>query len=169
MQFAVGDKVVHPHHGPGTITSIEQKEFMEGPDQYCVIEIPAHGLTLHIPQHRMREIGVRRVMSKTQVRRVMATLRSKPHLLPEDYKERQEQVWEQLQTGLPIQIAEAVRDLTWHQKRAQLTKKDTDYLDQGRKRLAAEMALVSDTELAEANRTIETTLTDALASLPDAI
>jgi CarD family transcriptional regulator len=162
MRLAVGDKIVHPHHGPGTITSIEQKEFLEGSELYCVIEIPAQGLILHIPKHRMEEIGVRRAMSKAQIRRMLATLRKSPHVLPDDYKERQEQVSEQLRTGDPIQIAETVRDLTWHDHRAQLTKKDTDYLDRGRKLLAAEMALVSESEITEASRTLEATLTVAM-------
>jgi CarD family transcriptional regulator len=162
MRLAVGDKIVHPHHGPGTITSIEQKEFLEGSEVYCVIEIPAQGLILHVPKRRMEEIGVRRAMSKTQIRRMLATLRKTPRLLPDDYKERQEQVWEQLQTGDPIQLAETVRDLTWHDRRSQLTKKDTDYLDRAQKLLAAEMALVSETEIAEANRTLEATLAAAM-------
>jgi len=162
MEFAVGDKVVHPYHGPGTIARVEQKEFMEGQERYYVIEIPDQGLTLHIPQHRMGITGVRRAMSEKQRHQVLDTLRSKPQELPGDHKERQEQVWEKLKTGHPFQIAEAVRDLTWHQKDSHLTKKDTDYLDRGRKLLAAEMALVSDTEVDDASKQIEATLNAAL-------
>jgi CarD family transcriptional regulator len=165
MQFAVGDKVVHPHHGPGQITGIEHKEFMHGMENYYVIEIPAQGLTLHIPKHRMQEIGVRPAMLQTEFGHVLDILRSAPHPLPQDHKERQEQILERLKTGQPDDLAEAVRDLAWYQKLSHLTKKDTDYMDRGRKLLAAEMALVADTEMAEADRTIESTLADALADV----
>ncbi|MFN2184939.1 MAG: CarD family transcriptional regulator, partial [Anaerolineae bacterium] len=36
MGFDVGDKVVHPYHGPGVIIRIEQKEFMESQERYYV-------------------------------------------------------------------------------------------------------------------------------------
>jgi CarD family transcriptional regulator len=165
MGFEVGDKVVHPYHGPGIITRVEQKELMEGQERYYVIDIPEQGLTLHIPEHRMSITGVRLAMSAKQRRQVLDTLRGKPDQLPDDHKERQEQVWEKLKSGESTQVAETVRDLMWHEQLAHLTKKDTDYLDRARKMLAAEIALVDDCEVAEANRTIETIMADTLASV----
>ncbi len=164
MQFAVGDKVVHPYHGPGTITAIEHRELMEGLEYYFVIEIPSRGLTLHIPKRRMHETGVRFAMPQAELNRVLKTLRNSPDRLPNDYKERQDLVWEKLVTGRPILIAEVVRDLTWHEKYAHLTKKDSDHLDHGRRLLATEIALISDTDVAEANKSIEATLAAAMAS-----
>jgi CarD family transcriptional regulator len=149
------------------VRAIEEKDFMDGQDYYYVIDIPDQGLTLHIPKHRIAEAGVRAAMKPTQLTRMLKTLGSGPAPLPEDYKERQEQVWEKLRTGKPFEIAETVRDLTWYQHRAHLTKKDTDYLDRGRKLLAAEMALVSDIDISEAAKTIEATLIAALAVLPN--
>lgn len=163
MEFAVGDKVVHPYHGPGIITSVEQKEFMEGEERYYVIEIPDQGLTLHIPQHRMSITGVRPAVSDEQLRQVLDSLRGKPEQLPGDHKERQELVWEKLKTGESSQVAETVRDLMWHQQQAHLTKKDTEYLDRARKMLAAEMALIDGCKVTEANRTIETIMAEALS------
>jgi CarD family transcriptional regulator len=135
---------------------------MEESKQYYVIEIPAQGLTLHVPKRKADTIGVRPAMPQEQLRRVIEILRSRPEQLPDDYKERQEEIWEKLKTGQPLQIAEAVRDLAWHEKQSYLTKKDTDYLDRGRKLLAAEMALVSDTDVDVTSRQIEATLHAAL-------
>jgi CarD family transcriptional regulator len=165
-QFAVGDKVVHPHHGPGQITGIEQKEFMHGMEEdYCVIEIPAQGLTLHIPLHRLKELGVRPAMRKAQFEDVQDILRRKPHQLPPDHKERQEQILEKIKTGQPEELAEVVRDLAWHQKDSHLTKRDSDYMDRGRKLLAAEMALVADGDIAETEKLIESTLAGVLSDV----
>ena len=82
MKFAIGDKVVHPYHGPGTIIRIEQKEITEAEERYYVIEIPDQGLTLHIPHHRMGATGVRRAMSSRQLRQVLNTIRDAPEQLP---------------------------------------------------------------------------------------
>jgi CarD family transcriptional regulator len=167
MQFVIGDKIVHPHHGPGRITGIERKGLLEEPKQYYIIEIPGQGLIVHIPHQNIDTSGVRPAMAPAALRRVLKTLRSRPQQLPEDYKERQELVWEKLKTGQPLQIAETVRDLTWYQRHAHLTKKDTDYLDRGRSLLAAEMALVSDTEVSEATKMIEANLTATEATAAD--
>jgi CarD family transcriptional regulator len=166
MQFSVGDKVVHPHHGPGSIAGIERRDLLDGAKRYYVIEIPERRLTLHVPVRKADEIGMRLAMSQSRFPRVLGMLRSRPHLLPKDYKERQEQICAQLKTGRVMQLARVVRDLTWHRKLAHLTKTDTDYLKQGRDLLAAEMALASGDALSDASKLIEATLTAAMASQP---
>lgn len=160
MQFTVGDKVVHPHHGPGQITAIERKQFLGEAKGYYVIEIPTQALTVYVPRRQADNIGIRPAMSQARLARVMAILRSRPAMLPEDYKERQEKVWEKLKTSQSIQVAEVVRDLTWRERHAHLTKKDADYLQRGQEFLAAEMALLADGEISEASKTIDAMLAD---------
>ena len=163
MPYSVGDKVVHPHHGPGWITNIERRELLDGIKRYYVIEIPGQGLTLYLPVGKADEVGMRLAMSLSRFPRVLTMLRGRPHLLPEDYKERQEQISTQLKTGQVMQLARVVRDLTWHRYRAHLTRTDSDYLKQGRDLLAAEMALVSGYTVSDASKLIEATMTAAMA------
>lgn len=160
MQFTVGDKVVHPHHGPGRITAIERKQFLGEAKRYYVIEIPTQDLTVYVPRRQVDNIGIRPAMSQARLARVMATLRSRPATLPEDYKERQEKVWEKLKTSQPIPVAEVVRDLAWRERHAHLTKKDAEYLQRAQEFLAAEMALLSGSEISEASKTIDSMLVD---------
>lgn len=167
MQFSVGDKVVHPHHGPGRITGVERKDLLGGEKRYYVIEIPTKELTVYVPLRKIDQAGVRPAMSQAKLSDVLDKLRTKPRHLPEDYKERQEQVWEMLKTGLVMPIAEVVRDLVWQKKRDHLTKRDADLLAQGQERLAAEMALISGTEVSDMEKTIEDVLADALADEAD--
>jgi CarD family transcriptional regulator len=163
MQFSVGDKVVHPHHGPGKITDVRRREFLDGKKLYYEIQIPTQALSVYLPRATMEEIGVRPAMSRTRLPRVLARLKSQPRRLPPDYRERQEEVWERLRTGRVMQLAGVVRDLAWQEKRDHLTKKDTAYLDQGKSRLAAEMALVSGGEISDMQQAIEDTLAAAMS------
>ncbi len=163
MQFSVGDKVVHPYHGAGQITGLEQKELLDEAKRYFIIEIPARELTVFIPRTKMDSVGVRLAMSRAKYDRVMDILRSRPKSLPEDYKERQALIWEQLKTGRAAKIAKAVRDLIWHRHQAHLTKKDTDYLKRGREFLTAEMALVAGTDMEDINKVIDEILENTVA------
>jgi CarD family transcriptional regulator len=158
MQYSIGDKVVHPYHGPGQITAIERKEFMDEAQRYYVIDIPIQGLTVYVPRRKADRIGIRPAMSRARLSRVMDTLQSEASTLPDDHKERQERVWEKLRTSRPIQTAEVVRDLVWRERQGHLTKKDSEYLKRGQELLAAEMALIVDGEISDANERIESTL-----------
>jgi len=164
MQFSVGDKVVHPHHGPGRIAGVERRGLMDGTKRYYVIEIPRQGLTVRLPIGRADEVGVRPAMSQSRLPRLLSKLRSRPRPLPKDYKERQELVCANLKTGRVMPLARVVRDLTWHRERAHLTRTDSTYLKQGCDLLAAEMALVSGDDVSDASRLIEATMTAVVAA-----
>lgn len=167
MLFSVGDKVVHPYHGPGEITGVGYRELLDGKKRYYVIEIPVTELTVYVPRGKVDEVGLRPAMGRATVPRVLSKLRSRPRLLSEDYKQRQDEVWERLKTGRVMQLAEAVRDLTWHEKRDHLTKRDSELLMQGTQRLAAEMALVSGAEVSDMEQTINDTLAASISSTVD--
>ena len=167
MSFSVGDKVVHPQHGPGSIAGIESRELLDGTKRYYVIQMPGQGLTVHMPVRTADEGGMRLAISRSRLPWVLSMLRGRPRSLPKDYKERQEQIGAQLRTGRVLQLAKVVRDLSWHRKRAHLTKTDSEYLRHGRDFLAAEMALVSGDAVADASKLIDATMTAALASVWD--
>jgi len=167
MQFSVGDKVVHPHYGPGAIASIERKELMDGPKRYYVIDMPGRGLTVQVPVGKADAAGMRLAISQSRLPQVLVVLRGRPHPLPQDYRQRQERIGAQLRTGRVVQLARAVRDLTWHRKLAHLTKTDTDNLRQGRDLLAAEMAMASGDAVSDAGKLIDATMIAAMALAPN--
>jgi CarD family transcriptional regulator len=162
LQFSIGDKVVHPHHGPGQVAGIESREFMDGKKRYYVIHIPDHGLIIHMPVENAEESGMRLAISESRLPRVLNLLRDKPRTLPQNYKERQEQVSAELRTGRVMPVARVVRDLTWHRERAHLTRRDQDILKHGQSMLAAELALVSGDDVLNASELIEATIASAL-------
>jgi CarD family transcriptional regulator len=162
MQFSVGDKVIHPQYGPGRITGIEGQEPSDGAGRYYVIEIPRKGLTVHTPVGKAMALAMRPAMSPSRLRRIVQMLRGRAHDLPEDFRARQEQIAAQLGSGQVAQVTSVVRDLSWRQKRAHLTKRDSDLLRQGLDLLSSEMALVSGDTVSEVRELIRTTLTAAM-------
>lgn len=166
MQLSVGDRVVYPRHGMGRIRRLENLDLVEGFERYYVIDIPDQGLTVRVPVRKVEELGVRPVMSTAMLAQVLDTLCGRPGLLAEDHRKRQEWVRERLETGRPLRIAEIVRDLTWHERRAHLTKADSALLAQGREILSAEIALVTDTPVADAKQTIDDAMKAVMDSEP---
>lgn len=158
LKYRVGDKVLYPNRGAGTIVGLENAELVDGFQDYYVIEIQSQRLTLRIPTGKMQDLGVRKVMPRHELRRVWDALSDTPQSLPEDYKERQEQIRERLRTGSPLDIAEAVRDLSWRERQTYLTKADSKLLAQGRELLVDEVSLVLDRDNTEAERLLDEAL-----------
>jgi hypothetical protein len=100
-------------------------------------------------------------MSRTVRSQVLETLGGKPRKLADEYKLRQERIREKLQTRQPISVAEAVRDLSWRQK---LTQHDSVLLKRGQELLASEIALATDTQVADAQDCISSVLSAAMAN-----
>ena len=155
--------MIHPSHGPGEIVDVTQMDLVDGFNNYYVIEF-AKRLTLHIPVRKMDDLGVRQTMSSSKVEDVYETLRDTPHSLPDDYKERHQIIEARLQSGSPIEIAQAVRDLTWREANEGLSKIDGDLLAKGKEMLATEIALVTQDDLAEAQEKINKALALAITT-----
>lgn len=62
--FKVGDKIVYPMHGAGTIEAIEQKEMLGDEKDYYIIRMPIGGMKLMVPTDKADDIGVREVQAK---------------------------------------------------------------------------------------------------------
>jgi CarD family transcriptional regulator len=157
-QYSVGDKVMHPHYGPGQIVSVEHRELVQGFEKYYVIQLLANESTLYIPTRQVEEVGLRPVMSQAKLARVLATLRAVPKQLSKDFKVRQARIRDKLASARPIKVAEAVRDLTNRRRRSYLTKVDTDLLNQGRDLLASEMAASIGTDVPYGHQTLDAAL-----------
>lgn len=164
MEFSIGDQVVYPTHGIGQITGQEQLQLVEGYENYFVIEVGDKGLVVRVPIRKMEELGVRPIMGYSNLTRVMDTLSSTPYRLSANFKARQIRAKEKIKTGLPLKIAEVVRDFTWRKHRKTLSAADARLLDHGLDLLSAEIAMVTNKDALDAHKTISKILADAIGN-----
>lgn len=163
MEYIVGENVVHPAHGAGTIVDIQEREIIEGLTRYYVIEFGEKNLTVSVPVRRTDEIGIRTVMTEAKFDQVIDTLSRRPGQLPKDYKERRAVLAKLIQSGRPVKVAEALRELTWRREDKHLTVADTRMLDQARTMLVTEMSLATDSEPLAIESAINEALLEAIA------
>jgi CarD family transcriptional regulator len=139
--FEVGDKIVHPQHGAGVIKNIE-KDVIQEFGRYYVIELAAYNRTLMVPVDKAPVIGVRLISGPDTMSKVLITLSGEPDSLPGNYTERQTRIGERLKKGDVFEVAEVIRDLSWRSQSKHLTTQDSGFLEQARRFLASELALV---------------------------
>jgi len=158
QKFEVGDKVVHPYHGAGTIVGIKREKLPEEFKHYYVIDLIAYDMTLLIPVDSADEIGLRYACKATAVPHIMDILRASPDRLPDDYRERQALVEEKMEGGDAESMAEAVRALAWYGQENKLTKVDAKLNERALTFLAGELALVKGVTLNKAQKRLRAEL-----------
>ncbi len=163
MHYDIGEHVVHPAHGAGTIVDIQEQELIEGFSQYYVIKFSDKNLTVSVPVRRTKEIGLRDIMTSDKYDQILATLCDRPNQLPKDYKERKHVLADLIQSGRPVKVAEALRELTWRREDKHLTMADSRMLDQARTMLVEEIALATDSNPLDIESAIEKALLEAVA------
>jgi CarD family transcriptional regulator len=125
---------------------------------YYVIEIPKKRMTVRVPIDKIDDLGIRPTMVPAKLDSVFVLLGSEPASLPNDNRKRQDQIRQMLGSGVPLEVAEAVRDLVWRREQSHLTKADSDLLAWGEELLTTEIAIVTNIDVMEAKQQIQSAL-----------
>ena len=151
MSFAVGDKVVYPHHGAAIIEAKEKRAFDGKKTDYFVLRITYGDLKVSIPVDKADEIGLRDVINDEEVEEVFAVLRKKEARMPTNWSRRFKNHVEKLKSGDIYQVAEVVRNLSLREADKGLSAGEKRMLARARQILVSELtfALNVDEEVAE--------------------
>src|SRR5438094_10359841 len=142
--FTKGDKVVYPHHGVAIIEDMQEQDFLGERRTYFVLRL-AHGdLTLKVPVDNTAEIGLREVVSKREVKKVMDVLREDESNMPANWSRRFKTNVEKIKSGDIYQIAEVVRNLSIREKDKGLSAGEKRMLTKARQILISELTFAFD-------------------------
>jgi CarD family transcriptional regulator len=138
MEFELGDHVVYPAYGAGTIAAKEERVFAGTTTRYYILKMVADEGEFMVPVEQAESLGIRPVMA---AKAILKVLHSTPNPLPDDYKERQA-IIEELLLG--------ARDLAWFAGIKSLTGRDIQLYEELQTQLASELSLAKGISLEEA-------------------
>jgi CarD family transcriptional regulator len=156
--FAVGDKVVYPHHGAATIVGREKHEFKDEKQDFYVLEIATDQLIVRVPAASAMERGVRPVISKSKSRQVFQTLRSEPQEAGSNWSRWYKVLTEKINSGDIFQVAEVIRDLDYAQKIKGISPALKRMLAKARLIIVSELQFSLDISEEEATKRLERAL-----------
>ena len=141
--FKVGDKIVYPMHGAGTIEAIEQKEMLGDEKDYYIIRMPIGGMKLMVPTDKADDIGVREVSSKSISDEVFDVLKKPQDNYVHDvnWSKRYNMNVEKIKSGDILEVAEVVRDLSHRHMERGLSIGEKKMLSTAKDILISEMVL----------------------------
>jgi CarD family transcriptional regulator len=138
--FQVGEKVVYPNQGVGTIENISTRAFGAKFERFYLLKLGANSLTVMVPFSHVEEIGLRRVTRNGEIARMLAFLSEGTCQCPLDWKDRFKENSERMKTGSLLGIAEVLKTLLILQSGKTLSFREKKMLDRARHMLTTELS-----------------------------
>ena len=139
--FSVGDQVVHPVYGAGTIVAIEKRQEIEQLTSYYVIPTEAPSANLLIPTDRARDLGLREVITNEIANDIV-------RILEDDAEESAStldlaKLGKTIKWGDPLALARLVRDYAVRACAGRIPMSEKKVLKRAQRLLASELSLVT--------------------------
>ena len=69
MTFQVGEKVVYPNHGVGTIENISTRSFGSSQEHFYLLRLTYNSMTVMVPFSHVSDVGLRKVTRAGEIAR----------------------------------------------------------------------------------------------------
>jgi CarD family transcriptional regulator len=142
--FSVGDKVVYPHHGAGTIVNKETKVVLGQTREYLTIKILHNEMTVNVPCDNADKVGLRGVIDQRMVDVVVKALSGDSTEMPKNWNRRFKHNRDKMKTGDILELAEVVRNLALRDHEKGLSTGEKQMYVKAKKILASELMYAKD-------------------------
>src|SRR5690554_6805613 len=139
--FNIGDRVVYPMHGAGVIEAVEEKDVGGATENYYVIKLSMGEMKIMVPVFNVNLVGVRKVIGKEEVMKVLDILKSKDSLMSSNWNRRYRANMEKIKSGNIYEVAEVVRNLSLREREKGLSTGERKMLENARQILLSELVL----------------------------
>ena len=152
--FNIGDKIVYPMHGAGTIDSIEEKDILGEKQSYYILKMPGE-VKVMVPIAKAEQVGVRSIIDKGSADKVFEVLEHDETEMNKNWNKRYRDNMDKLKSGDIYEIADVVRNLSFKQKEKGLSTGEKKMLNNAKQILVSELVLAEHSSQAEVEQLIE--------------
>ena len=142
MGFKVGQKVVYPNHGIGTIEQIEQKQIGATLLPFYSLRLAANNSLVMVPVSNATEVGLRPPISSGECEMLFKVLADDFSFPANDWKDRFKDFSEKMRTGDIFEVADVLKNLTFLSHMKPLSFREQRMLERARYLVISELAAV---------------------------
>ena len=157
--FDIGDKVVYPHHGAGTVVTKEVRTVLGESREYLTIQILHNDLTVNVPAENAEKVGLRKVIDEQAVERVIEVLHGSGTTMPKNWNRRFKYNRDKMKTGDVYELAEVVRNLSLREQDKGLSTGEKQMFVKAKKILSSEFMYAKDMDEEESTAWLDGLLT----------
>lgn len=152
--FNVGDKIVHPMHGAGTISAIEEKNIGNETEEYYIISMPGE-VKVMVPIAKAEQIGVRNIIAESDVSKVLGILEEDETEMSNNWNKRYRDNMDKMRSGNIFEVADVVRNLSFKQKEKGLSTGEKKMLNNAKQILVSELVLAEHSSKEEIEQVVD--------------
>ncbi len=142
VDFEVGQKVIYPNHGIGVVESIQTRTTPAGKISLYQLRLLANDSRVWIPQQNADGVGLRHVITPSDVRRIFIILGDGNIDQHSNWKGRFKENSEKMRTGSLYEVAMVLKGLSFLSRKKALSFREKRMLDRAKFLLVSEIAEV---------------------------
>ncbi len=166
VDFQVGQKVIYPNHGIGVVESIQTRTTPAGKISLYQLRILANDSRVWIPQQNADGVGLRHVITPTDVRKIFSILGDGNIDQHSNWKGRFKENSEKMRTGSLYEVAMVLKGLAFLSRKKALSFREKRMLDRAKFLLISEIAEVEGKPQASIQDRVDRALSKTLAPEP---
>jgi CarD family transcriptional regulator len=169
MTFQVGEKVVYPNHGVGTIENISSRSFGAQYERFYLLRLHPNSMTVMVPFSHVGDVGLRKVTKCGEITRVFSYLAAGRPTCVQDWKDRFKENCDKMKNGSLLEIAEVFKTLLMIQTTKPLSFREKKMLDRSRQMVIMETSVAKNVSEPDAVVFITKALAKSGLPMPEAL
>jgi len=141
LSLSVGDRVVYPNQGVCRVSGVEAMEISGQRLTFVTMKREEDGAVVRVPQAKVQSIGLRKVATSDEVKKIFDFLKSDSDKADLDWKQRARTNVERMSAGGILGLAEVVKGLQVLSELRPLPTKERELYDNARHLLVSEIAV----------------------------
>lgn len=158
--YSVGDKIVHPMHGAGTIDGITSQTVNGRALDYYILKLPANNMTIMVPVATSGQIGIRDVVSSDRADELISLISTIDIDENTNWNKRYRDNAARIKSGDLDEVVRVIKSLTYRDLKTGLSTGERKMLHSAKQILLSELVLAKNKTYEE----IEAEIDDAMSS-----
>jgi CarD family transcriptional regulator len=164
LNFKVGDKVVYPNHGVGVVQAIRELDYGGANGTFISLKILSSDSIVMVPVENSKAVGLRKLVSKAKVRKVLDRLRTSDVEVPQDWKGRYQENQDKMRSGDLEQVSDVLKNLTYLNSIKTLSYRERKMLDRARALVVSELSEASAKPFNEVSDQVDEAMAEVIGS-----
>ena len=143
MEFEVGDKVIYPNHGLGTVERIEEKTILGTTCGFYSLRMSSSDTTVLVPLDNVEGVGLRPAISGTEVKKLFLRIGNGKIDNHQNWKGRFKDNSDKMRTGSISDVIDVLKSLNFLSKSKSLSFREKRMLDRARFLVISEISEVT--------------------------
>ncbi|MBN8734281.1 MAG: CarD family transcriptional regulator [Acidobacteria bacterium] len=140
MTFQIGERVVYPNQGVGTIENISTRYFGSQMERFYLLRLASNSMTIMVPFSHVGDVGLRKVTRSSEIKKVLEYLATGKARKMADWKNRFKENSERMRCGSIFEVAEVFKILLLQQMEKTLSFREKKMLDRARQMMISEVS-----------------------------